>query len=382
MAVRKIKNTWWTDFRFHYTRYRQRSPENSRTGALAYEVALRQKLARGEPINKVAAQQSQSFEEFAEKWFNEYVVPNNKHSEQRNKKYILNAPLVPFFGKIPIGEITAYHTEQFKAQMAKKGVSNKTIKNYLTVLNKCLCTAYEWLELKGAPPKIKWPKCNPTRTDFLSPDECELLLNHSKGVVYEMILTALRTGMRQGELKGLQWSSIDWENRSVTVRHSRDDRMKMLVSPKSNRERHIPLDVDVYEALYKRKRETGYVFLDADKQPFDYHRMERRLTKACKEAGLRKIGWHTLRHTFASHLAMKGVPMTAVQQLMGHSNITTTMRYSHLAPSTLRAAIDMLNPKQALNVDFGQPVVNQWVETQREEVVAKSALLKNAYFSS
>ncbi len=110
--------------------------------------------------------------------------------------------------------------------------------------------------------------------------------------------------------------------------------------------------------------------------------MERRLTKACKEAGLRKIGWHTLRHTFASHLAMKGVPMTAVQQLMGHSNITTTMRYSHLAPSTLRAAIDMLNPKQALNVDFGQPVVNQWVETQREEVVAKSALLKNAYFSS
>jgi integrase len=363
---------------FHSTRYRVRSPENSRLGAQAYEATLRQKLARGEPIGRMPPQKPLLFAEFAGKWFDEYVVPNNKHSEQRSKRYVLNSTLIPFFGKIPIGDITTYHTERFKAAWVKKGVSNKTIKNYLTILNKCLGTAYEWLELDGAPPKINWPKCNPTRTDFLSPDECELLLSQSQGLVYEMILMALRTGMRQGELKGLQWSSIDWENRSVTVRHSRDDRMKMLVPPKSNRERHIPLDIDVYEVLYRRKRETGYVFLDEGGEPFDYHRMERRLTKACKEAGLRKIGWHTLRHTFASHLAAKGVPITAVQQLLGHSNITTTMRYSHLAPSTLRAAIDMLNPKLALNADFGQPVVNQWREQQQKEIALKELPAKYA----
>ena len=56
--------------------------------------------------------------------------------------------------------------------------------------------------------------------DYLSPDECELLLAHADGVIREMLLTALRTGMRQGELKGLQWSSIDWQNRSITVRDS------------------------------------------------------------------------------------------------------------------------------------------------------------------
>src|SRR5262249_49071209 len=184
-------------------------------------------------------------------------------------------------------------------------------------------------------------------------------------------------GMRQGEIKGLQWPSINWENQSIAVRHSRDDRMKMLVPPKNNRERHIPLDVDVYEILHDRKNSTGYVFLDADKEPFDYHRMDRRLTAACKEAGLRKVGWHTLRHTFASHLAMKGVPMTAIQQLMGHSNITTTMRYSHLAPSTLRAAIDMLNPKTALQAAFGQPAVNQWTRRQQQEMALKNTSIEN-----
>ena len=154
--------------------------------------------------------------------------------------------------------------------------------------------------------------------------------------------------------------------------------MKVLVAPKSNRERHIPLDVDVYEILYRRKKETGYVFLNSDMKLFDYHRINRRLSGACKKAGIRKIGWHTLRHTFASHLAMKGVPLPTVQQLMGHSSITTTMRYAHVAPSTLRTAIDMLNPKKMLEADFGHYLGTDWFQTQQKEIAAKTALPKNA----
>jgi len=79
---------------------------------------------------------------------------------------------------------------------------------------------------------------------------------------------------------------------------------------------------------------------------------------------------------------MKGVPMTAIQQLMGHSNITTTMRYAHLAPSTLRAAIDMLSPNQTLHANFGQPVVNQWQEMQSAEMMQKTTVPKNQAFAS
>src|SRR5262249_16605801 len=160
-----------------------------------------------------------------------------------------------------LDKITSYDIDRYKAHLFKEGVTDKTTKNRLTVLNKCLTTAYEWLKLDGRPPKIVWPKCASYRTDYLSPEECEQLLSHSSGVVGKVILMALRTGMRQGELRGLQWSSIDWQNRSLAVRHSRCDYTKTLGSTKSNRERHIPLDIDVCEMLHRRKKSAGYVFL-------------------------------------------------------------------------------------------------------------------------
>jgi integrase len=373
MAVRKIGHSWWADFRVDYVRYRKRSPENSKVGAEAYEAHLRQKLARGALIDKSTqiSQQEQHFAPFARQWYEQYVVPNNKYLEQRMKKYILGSSLVPFFGKMLIGQITTRHIEQYKAQTLREGVGRKTVNNRLAVLSKCIKTAYEWLGLSGTPPKIELLKCPPPPTNYLSADECSLLLSNADGVVREMILTALRTGMRQGELRALQWPSINWQNRTIAVRHSLCDRTKKLESPKSNRERHIPMDIDLYAALFRRKEETGYVFLDTDKQPFDSQRLIRRLEDVRARAGLRKFTWHTLRHTFASHLAMKGAPLHVVQALLGHSTITTTMRYAHVAPSALRTAIDMLNPKTALNVDFGQPVGNQWIEAIQQE--AKNA---------
>src|ERR1700730_14284288 len=93
-----------------------------------------------------------------------------------------------------------------------------------------------------------------------------------------------------------------WHNRIVVVRHSQCDYAKQLVSPKSNRERYIPLDIELYEMLLSRKRDTGYVFLDADGQPFNSYRLSNRLAKLRKKVGLKEIGWHTLRHTLASQL--------------------------------------------------------------------------------
>ena len=367
MGVRKLKNSWWVDFQFNHTRVRKRSPENSRSGALAYEMILKQRIAKGEPMDRDPTARDVTFEQFAWKWFEDYVKPNNKHSEQMSKKYVLSSSLVPFFGRMTIGQIGAHDIERYKAQEVKLGIKNKTIMNRLTVLNKCLVTGYEWLRLPGLPPKIKWPKWTPPEIDYLSPDECDLLLSYACGVMHEMVFMALRTGMRQGELRGLQWSSIDWLTRSVAVRHSRDD-LGVLVPPKNGRARHIPLDTDLYTILFRRKRDTGYVFLAKDNRPFSGDRLNDAIRRLCKEAAFRKIGWHTLRHTFASHLAMRGVPLPVIKELMGHAAITTTMRYAHVAPSTLRTAIEMLNPKTMLAPEFGQPAVNQWREIHRSQI--------------
>jgi integrase len=370
MAVRKIRNSWWVDFCFNARRYRKRSPENSRAGAQVYETTLRRKLAHGDSLESPPPAEVPTFGDFAKTWFEEYVVPNNKITEQRNRKIILDRALVPFFGSLRITSISSRLIEQYKVKKIKDGIKNKTIKNHLSLLNRCLATAYEWLELPGAPPKIKWPKCDPVEMDYLSFDESELLLSNAEGIDYEVVLLTLRTGMRQGEIKALQWPCINWETRTIAVRHSRDDRTGALIPPKNNRIRHIPLDVDVYELLYRRKQQTGYIFLDGEGRPFQHKGLSRRLKRLCEAAGLRKIGWHALRHTFASHLAMKGVPITLVKELMGHADITTTMRYSHVAPPSLRAAIDALNRNSIIDGSW-QQTVNRPILRQQPAISAE-----------
>jgi integrase len=341
-------------------------------------LLLRQRLARGEAINGPSPEQNPLFREFAWKWFEEYAVPNNRFSEQRIKRYTLKSSLIPFFGEMRVSEIRTYHIEQYKAHKAKEGLSSKTIKNHLTVLSKCLTSAYKWLEFASKPPEIPWPKCPPPDTDYLSPDECELLVSHANGVMRDMILMALRTGMRQGELKGLQWSSIDWGNRVVIVKNSYCDRDKTIGPPKNNRIRSIPLDADLYEILYRKRNPTGYVFISANGKPFNHDSLTYHLDALCKRADLRRITWHVLRHTFASHLAMKGVPLNIVQALLGHSTIVMTMRYAHVAPSTMRAAIELLNPARCMTAEFGQPAVNQWAADQQRRSEASKHVLPKA----
>ncbi len=361
MAATKIRNTWWIDFGFDGKRYRKRSPHNSEAAAKSYEAMLRQKLARGENIDgSVLAPKSQTFEQFAWKWFEVYVIPNNKYSESKTKRSALNCSLIPFFGKMQIEKITVREIELYKAKCIKEGFKAKTVNNRLAVFSKCLATAYEWLTLSGTPPKIMWLKCPPAPTRFLSPDECEILLSKTAGTLHDMILLGLRTGMRQGELIGLQWSSVNWENQTISVRHSQCYYTKGLVSPKSNRVRTIPMDTDVYEMLFRRRKETGYVFTK-DGIAVGCRGLLTHLKQVSKTAGLGNIGWHTLRHTFASQLAMKGAPIPVIQALLGHSSVSTTMRYSHVAPSSLRSAIEMLSPKTSVNSVLRQPDVNTFL---------------------
>jgi site-specific recombinase XerD len=85
------------------------------------------------------------------------------------------------------------------------------------------------------------------------------------------------------------------------------------------------------------------VFCDADGGLLWESRCRHHLHRACKTAGLRPISWHVLRHTFASHLVMRGAPLKAAQELLGHANIKTTLRYAHLTPAARREASELLD---------------------------------------
>src|SRR5690606_33582167 len=119
------------------------------------------------------------------------------------------------------------------------------------------------------------------------------------------------------------------DNRILTVRRALVRRR--LGPPKSNKIRYVPLSEDVREALRAWPHTEGFVFgQDRGAKHADQDAMARVLKQACAAAGLREIGWHALRHTFASHLVATGAHLKVVQELLGHSDIRVTMRYSHL----------------------------------------------------
>ena len=118
-----------------------------------------------------------------------------------------------------------------------------------------------------------------------------------------------------------------------------------LGSTKSNKIRYVPMRDEVCEMLLLRAVPKGFVFLKPNGKFLESVICLDWLDKAASGAGLRKIGWHLLRHTFCSHLAQLGVSPVIMKELLGHSDVRTTMRYSHVTTAATREAISLLTNK-------------------------------------
>ena len=379
MAVRKVKGSWWVDFQIHGERHRKRSPENSKMGADAYESFLRREFAQHgslkhlETINIQRENDAlQTFQAFALKWLGSYVRTNNKPSEQYSKGRVFNAELIPAFGHMKLGEIRTSAIEAFKAKNLQRGLSPKTINNQLSMLHKCLATAVEWEELDLVP-RVKFLKTTPPPFRFLSEIETFALLEalqEQEPLWRNMALLALKTGLRFSELVALSWEDIDLERRTLCVRHGA---VKGHVgTPKNGRVRHIPLTGELVTMLRGQYPKSGLVFTCNDKMVY-YDAARRHLRKACRTANIKLMSWHVLRHTFASHLASKGAALKAIQDLLGHTTLTMTLRYAHLSPEVLRDTINLLEPEK---MSAGRQPLPEFERNDIMKIVAESLELR------
>jgi len=237
--------------------------------------------------------------------------------------------------------ITKRDIKSYRSRKLKDGYNTKTINNQVAVLRRMLSEAEEL----GLIPYVPTVRRLPQETadfDFLTFEEAEQLLAAAEGQWWLMIFVALKTGLRQGELLGLQWRDIDFEAGRIMV--SRSIHRGHIGTPKSGRARLVPLCDDVLEALQDHQhRRSPFVFHDEQGLPLTDNKCKSPLEQAWHKAGLRRIGWHMLRHTFASHLVMRGAHIRAVQDLLGHSDIRVTMRYAHLSPDVERETVQLLN---------------------------------------
>lgn len=278
--------------------------------------------------------------------FLEHSEAKNEYSSVKAKRQILRDHLVPAFGPLPLDAITFARIEDLKNRLVRPGpaglgLSNKTANNVLTVLRRLLVLAVKRGEL-AAVPEIEWLPTTPGGFDFLTFEESEDLIEAAEGEWRTMIAVGIKCGLRQGELLGLRWEDVDLKLNRIVVRRSIvRGRIK---GTKSRRQRTIDLGVDVAAELARHRHLRGpFVFCDADGHPLTSGECKRPLWTACTGARLRRIGWHVLRHTFGSQLAMQGAPPSQIQALMGHATLKMTERYMHLSPAGAVAAVRLLD---------------------------------------
>jgi integrase len=331
-------------------RVRKVAPVQTKREAERYERELRRELLQGTPREerKEATSEVPTFRIFAQEFLETYVVTNNKPSEAQSKEMILRRHLVPAFGSTRLDQIGKRDVEAYKAKKLREDkLAPKTVNNHLAVLSCMFSVAIEWERLKTAP-RVKWLKAPKPAFDFLTFEEAERLVAAAatEPAWRSMILVGARCGLRQGELLALRWDDVDLVAGRLMV--NRSVARGIVGTPKSGRSREVPLAESVRCALKEHRHLKGeLVFSHADGSMLTKGDCKHPLWRTCKRAGLRRLGWHVLRHTFASHLIMKGVPVKAVQELLGHATIEMTMRYTHLSPDVRREAVRVLDAVDA-----------------------------------
>lgn len=289
--------------------------------------------------------------DFCATFVDQYAATNNKLSEWSSKRMICAAYIKPALGHLRLDQVRVREVEAFKAQLlqrprargAKNPISRKSINNILGVLSRMLRGAVE-LELIDKAPAMKRLRLAQQKFDYLDFEEFDRLLAVADGdgaEVRTVILFAGDTGARMGEILALEWSDVDLKK--GLVRFERSDWRGNVAGTKTGKVRVVPLTKRLQAALKAQRHLRGArVFCFEDGRPWTIEKMRWILPRACKRAGLRHLGWHVLRHTFASHLAMRGVPLLAIKELGGWATLSMVQRYAHLSPANLRDAVGVL----------------------------------------
>lgn len=346
-----VSERWHVDVDFmlpngQRERVRKVAPVQTRRGAEEYERQLRQVLLDGSYF-KLAEEvklEIPTFDEFKD-WFLTFSEVNNKPSTVYAKRWMLKLHLSPFFGSMKLSKIGPADIEEFKARKLGEGHSKKSINNLLAALRKLLNLAVEWDVIDRAPKVKGFSLKNDfiSEDEYLTPEETDCVIQASAPEWQSFIITDAKTGLRVGELLALKWEDVDLIAGQLVVRRTLWQNQEG--PPKGGRNRTVPLSDEAIATLKAHRHLRGpYVFCQADGSRLTHSRVKDVVPSACRRAGLAKrITTHGLRHTFASHLVMRGASLKAVQELLGHESIEMTLRYSHLAPNVKRDAVQLLD---------------------------------------
>jgi integrase len=269
-------------------------------------------------------------DEFGKRYM-EYAK-GNKRSWLRDQQMLKH--LVTFFrGERQLRDITAPDIEGYK--LYRRGlVSGSTVNRELALLKRMLNLAIAWDLFLDLNPfrKVKFFREFNTGIRVLCPEEETEFLKCAAPYIQDIARFALGTGLRIGDIFSLRWSQVDLEANILNV-----------FAAKPGKVTEIPINAEVRKVLgyWLLGKRNDFVFYNPESgKPFVD--LKAGFALACQKAGISGVTWHTLRHTFASRLLDRGVDIVTVQQLLGHSTIIVTMRYTHTNLESKRAAVAKL----------------------------------------
>jgi integrase len=323
-------------------RDRKRVVVTSKTAAQSWGEARERELLVHGPSRR--PKEVPTLEAFVPRFIDGHARANrHKPAGIAQKESALRVHLIPRLGHKRLDTITTEDVQRLKHGLKDKAI--RTVNNVLTVLSMMLKKAAEWGVIDTVPCTVRLLKVPEGSLAFYDFDDYDALVQASARVspnAHVIVLLGGDAGLRGGEMRALEWTDVNLKKRQLRV--ERNEWHGQVTSTKGNRVRYVPMTVRLAAALQQYRHLRGpRVLCHDDGRPLAEHVMTDLLAKVGRRATVRINGPHILRHTFCSHLAMKGAPARAIQDLAGHRDLTTTQKYMHLSPNAVADAIRLLD---------------------------------------
>jgi integrase len=319
---RKDSKTWWISIKVGRRRIRESTGTENRKLAEKIHAKVIIEIQEDRYFETAKAKRI-TFREMAEKYMG---------SHEKTRDFYTLKQILPAFGHLTLHEITTDLVSDYRSERLKS-VKPATVYQELSLMRRMFNVARrEW----------KWTRDNPVadlsfavgnrnaRERWLTGEDEQRLLECATNPAWlrSLLIFALHTGMRKGEILNLRWKDVNFISRIVTVLKS-----------KNGEKRSVPMSKTLYSTLQEIKVRdiSGRVFPISDRS------LREAFKAALEKAGITDFRIHDLRHTFATRLVQNGVDLYKVKELLGHKTLAMTMRYAHHYPESLRSSVEVLD---------------------------------------
>jgi integrase len=359
---------WWICYSDRFGNIVRESAKTTKFKDAATLLLERKKAVReGKEPEAIKRIPNYTFHQLAD----EYQKWCERQRSFRSKKGFI-AQLVEAFGNVQLRHLTTKLLEQFQTERTQKGNKPATVNRLMATIKHCIHKGYQWEMLSEETLKrvrqVKLLEENNRRLRYLSQPECEALIDNCQGHTKAIVTMALNTGMRKGEILSLKWENVDLRHGFILLEKTKNgDRREIPINPTlrgvlQGLQRRLDIPYVFYDSVtgkhfkdIKRSFSTALKNAEVEKcTKCDYQKAKSKAQKEVEHCplcnseiavhkGIADFHFHDLRHTMASHLVMAGVDITTVSRLLGHKNLTMTLRYAHLAPAHMAKAVDLLD---------------------------------------